>query len=66
MRKAKMYSIPEASAVLDFAYVTVYGWVKRGLIPSYNYNGTYKIAERDLKAFIKAGYRGTRKKVEVG
>ena len=62
MRSPKMYSIPEAAYALGFAYVTVYGWVKKGLIPSYNFNGTYKIAERDLKAFIKTGYRGTRKK----
>lgn len=52
----EMYlTIQQVSEKLGFSYVTIYGWVKRGKIPSYNWNGAYRISDKELRAFIKAG-----------
>ena len=57
MKEAKeiYLTIQEVAEKLGFSYITIYGWVKRGKIPSYNWNGAYRISDKELKAFIKAG-----------
>lgn len=60
----KFLTVQEIAVKLGFAYITIYGWVKSGKIPSYNWNGRYRILERDFQAFVKAG-KGQRLKVET-
>ena len=57
MERKKMYSLPEVAKKLGFNYVTVWGWAKKGILPTYNFNGNNRVSSRDLKAFIKAGYK---------
>ena len=65
MKEAKeMYlTIQEVAEKLGFSYITIYSWVKSGKMPSYNWNGAYRISDKELKAFIKAGKNN---RVKVG
>lgn len=53
--KERFLTVPEIANKLGFAYITVYGWVKSGKLKSYNFNGSFRITEKDFQAFVKAG-----------
>ena len=56
-------TLQEVADKLSFSYVTIYSWVRSGKMPSYNWNGAYRVSDKELRAFIKAGRN---KKVKVG
>ena len=64
MGKKKMFTIQEVADKLGFTYITVYFWIRKGILPYFNYNGSYRIAEKDLKAFIEAGYQKKSKRIK--
>lgn len=49
----RFFSVMEVSKRLNFCYNTVWGWVKKGKLKSYCFNGGYRITERDLDDFVK-------------
>jgi len=53
--KEKFLTVQEVADRLGFSYITVYGWVKSGKLPSYNFAGGFRIKERDFEAFVEAG-----------
>lgn len=53
--KEKFLTVPEVAKKLGFAYITVYGWVKSGKLKSYNFNGSFRVLEKDFQTFVKAG-----------
>ena len=53
--KEKFLTIPEVAVRLGFSYITVYGWVKSGKLPSYNFAGGFRVTEKDLETFVKKG-----------
>ncbi|GAI77053.1 unnamed protein product [marine sediment metagenome] len=53
--KEKFLTVPEVAQKLNFSYITVYGWVKSGKLKSYNFNGSFRVTEKDFQAFVQAG-----------
>jgi excisionase family DNA binding protein len=51
-RDARLYTLPEAAAVLDRAEVTMRRWVRKGLLPFIKINGRYYIEREALRAFL--------------
>jgi len=51
--KEKFLTIQEVADRIGFSYITVYGWVKSGKIPSYNFAGGFRVTEKDLETFVK-------------
>jgi len=53
--KEKFLTIQEVANRIGFSYITVYGWVKSGKLPSYNFAGGFRVTEKDLETFVKKG-----------
>lgn len=50
----KFLSIKETAEMLCVPVQTVYSWIRKGKEPKpYKFNGQYKFALEDIKAFIK-------------
>jgi excisionase family DNA binding protein len=51
-------NVKEAAVAADVPYKTLYSWVRRGLIPSFQLGGKrgpYSIKESDLIRFLETG-----------